>query len=198
MANEAWKRMSSGIYVDLNNLKKEDIRLEDIEVSLNNTVRFNGHAGDRKPLTVAQHSLLCMWIARSLYPDDPELYKYVLAHDFAEAYIGDVATPVKKALGKSFYDWADPIEELVDIVIVGYHPRGECYEKVKLCDRLSLDIERRAMWKDQRGTDKWPQVPIDFGLVRERVKMFDKVSKIKYVSFKKELEKLDAWIANRS
>lgn len=196
MQTEAWKRMSSGRYVDLNNLSVDDIDLYDIEVSLNNTRRFNGHAGDRDPLTVAQHSLLCVWIAQALYPDDPKLWKSVFAHDFAEAYIGDVATPVKKALGVAFYSWAVPIEATVNLATLGYLPIGVEQDMIKLCDRLSLDIERRAMWNDQKGKDKWPDVPLDFGLVRERVQMFEKIKKIRYVDFKKELEKLDDWISN--
>lgn len=180
----SWKRLSSGKYVDLNNLKEEDVDLFDIEESLNNIIRFNGHGGQRSALTVAQHSLLCVALAQQLYPSDKELHRAVFAHDFAEAYTGDIPTPVKKALGVHYYDWVRPIEDVVNKATLGYVPIGEEVDKIKLCDKLSLDIERRSMWSDQRGKDKWPEVP-DFGLVQEKVEFFKNASSYSRVSFDK-------------
>lgn len=177
----AWKRMATGHYINLNNLRPEDIRIKDIEVSLNETVRFNGHHKDRKPLTVAQHSLLCLNIAKILFPGDDGILRPVFSHDFAEAYIGDVATPVKQALGKGWYDWADPIEHIVDMSFnVQRWPEREAM--VKICDLTALDIERRAMWNSQLGKEKWPVGHIDIGQMQDKLSLFEEVQSQGYIN----------------
>lgn len=151
-----WKRMSSGKYVDLNNLTEEMIDLGDINMSLNHIYRFTGHHKNRAPLTVAQHSKLCLMLAKTMHPDDNDLHKAVLVHDFAEAYIGDVATPVKRAMGDRWYDFAKPLEAVVEKAVLGYNIDQDMHDAVKIFDLMALDIERRSMWDDQRGMDKWP------------------------------------------
>ena len=47
------QRMASGRYIDLGNIREEDIDLEDITISLNNITRFNGHHNHNKPLTLS-------------------------------------------------------------------------------------------------------------------------------------------------
>lgn len=183
----AWKRMSTGRYIDLKDFKEEDVDLHDIEVSLNNTLRFNGHAKDRQPLTVAQHSLLCLELARFMFEDEDQLYRKVFIHDFAEAYIGDVSTPVKKVLGRAFYDWADPIEHKVNNVFLSFPITDEDEKQVKLCDMMALDIERRSMWRSQYGKDMWPDCPVDYGTVEKKQELFDRIQRLNYIHFKEVL-----------
>lgn len=167
--------MSSGNYVDLNNLTEKMIDLGDINTSLNHIYRFTGHYKDRKPLTVAQHSKLCLSLARIDSPEDKELHKAVLVHDFAEAYIGDVSTPVKQAMGDRWYSFAKPVENLVEKAVVGYNFNQEMHDDVKIFDLMALDIERRAMWKDQRGANKWPI--ITSGRLATKIKVFEAIAK---------------------
>ena len=68
---------------------------------------------------MAQHSWLCLRLAQEFFENEDGLYTKVFIHDFAEAYIGDVASPVKKALGQAWYDFADPIEEAVNRAFLG-------------------------------------------------------------------------------
>lgn len=150
-----WKRMSSGKYIDINNLKSEDLDVGDICTSLNNIIRFTGHYKDVPPLTVAEHSILCYILAYEA-GESEEIQLACLVHDFAEAYIGDVATPVKKAMGKFWYDFADPIEELVEEKFFGRKFDPEVKSIVKMYDLAALDIERRTIWYSQMGKDKWP------------------------------------------
>lgn len=83
----------SGRMVDLLDVKPEDINLDDIAHALAHTNRFIGHA--RRPYSVAEHSIN---VARLL----PEPIKiYGLMHDAHEAYIGDISTPMKRALDDS-------------------------------------------------------------------------------------------------
>jgi hypothetical protein len=63
------------------------VRLEDIAIHLSNINRFGG-AG-RRFYSVLEHSLL----VAELVP--PPLRRMALLHDAAEAYLGDVVTPLK-------------------------------------------------------------------------------------------------------
>jgi uncharacterized protein len=80
----------SGIAFDLLNPMPEMILLEDIVHSLALINRFNGAA--IFPYSVAQHLL---YVA-SLLP--AELKLHGLLHDAAEAYIGDMVSPLKKIM----------------------------------------------------------------------------------------------------
>lgn len=70
----------------------EDIAISDIAYSLANTFRWGSHA--RPQITVAQHSVL---VADALMRNGaPQMVQLQgLFHDAAEAYLGDVPTPIK-------------------------------------------------------------------------------------------------------
>lgn len=159
----SWKRMSSGKYIDLDNFTIDDVDIEDINRSLNLTYRFSGHFADEPPLTVAQHTLLCLHLAEDLFPGDREVAVGCVIHDFPEAYYGDITTPVKKKLGDAFGEFVGPIDRAVEKTF--WHianqngPSEEVRLQVKVCDLLALDIERRMLWSNPRGKDKWPDVP---------------------------------------
>lgn len=68
--------------------KVEDVDIEDIATSLSNQCRFFGHV--RKYYSVAQHSVLVS--ANCEWP------KEGLMHDAPEAYLGDVARPLRMLL----------------------------------------------------------------------------------------------------
>lgn len=169
------KRMSSGRYIDFNNFTEEDIDIKDVEASLNWIVRFTGHHKDETPLTVAQHSLLCLNMARMFEPDEYSLHLAVFTHDFAEAYIGDVSSPVKRMLGDAWTKFAQPIEDLVEGVFYGDVVDTEMHERVKMYDLAALDIERRVMWSSQYGRDKWPACPLNVGTIEDKTALFDAV-----------------------
>lgn len=175
MSQPCWKRMSSGRYVDLMALTSETMEIWDIETSLNYIQRFTGHFKDREPLSVAQHSLLCLTMAELFEPDDYELHLAVFTHDFAEAYIGDVASPVKKAMGDRWYSFAAPIEEAAEMAFYGSLMDPEMHDRVKSYDLAALDIERRVMWSSQYGKDKWPACPMNVGTIEDKTSLFDSV-----------------------
>ena len=80
----------SGKLVDLERFATSDVRLIDIAHSLSMLNRFTGHT--TSPYSVAQHSVH----VSTLVPKGMELWG--LLHDASEAYLGDVATPLKAML----------------------------------------------------------------------------------------------------
>jgi hypothetical protein len=184
MKPKCWKRMSSGKYVDVNNLTEDQLDIKDIEVSLNHIIRFNGHYSDVEPLTVAQHSFLCLTLAEMIELDDVQLHKAVFTHDFAECYFGDISSPAKKAMGDSWRDFASPIEELVERKFTGV-VGAELADRVKVYDLLALDIERRVMWSSQYGKDKWPMAPFSIGSLEDKKMLFNMAKEEEYVEIEK-------------
>lgn len=153
-------RLSSGKYVDLEDLTPEDISLKDISASLNYLYRFNGHHKDREPLTVAQHTLLCMHIAEMLFPDDLDILFNCLLHDMPEAIYGDIPTPVKRMLGADAKAYLSHVDDVVYEALWKdkYTLNDEVEQNTKTCDLLALDIERRVLWTSTAGKENWPIV----------------------------------------
>lgn len=84
-----WILTYSGKHLDLADPKPEEIDLEDIIVGLSREGRFSNQSRER--YTVAQHS--CMVADFAL---DHQLE--ALLHDAAEAYIRDLASPLKRMI----------------------------------------------------------------------------------------------------
>lgn len=79
-----------GHWIDYDDPSSFPISLIDISNALSNICRWGGHT--LYPYSVAQHSwLLSYAVPRSLS-------KAALLHDAAEAYIGDIVTPLKKRI----------------------------------------------------------------------------------------------------
>lgn len=76
-----------------------NISIDDIAHALSLQNRFIGHV--RHPYSVAQHCLNCVTAAKEYYyayGRDYNFLLHLLLHDAAEAYIGDIISPVKKML----------------------------------------------------------------------------------------------------
>lgn len=77
-------------------LMSADVCITDIVHALSLICRFGGHTSEH--YSVAQHSLLVARILAALGAS-PEVQLAGLMHDAHEAYIGDIPTPIKIALG---------------------------------------------------------------------------------------------------
>ncbi len=100
-----WIQTHTGRAFDLLDPQPEQIDVLDIAHALSQICRFTGHV--RSFYSVAQHSCLVAEIAHDLWrgehesprPVMPELVALAaLLHDAAEAYAGDVSTPLKRAI----------------------------------------------------------------------------------------------------
>ena len=92
MKDNAWIQTFTGIQFYFLNVQPEQICIEDIAHALSNICRFTGHCNEF--YSVAEHSVLV-----SEYVN----HNYTVAgllHDAAEAYIGDMARPLKKIMSQ--------------------------------------------------------------------------------------------------
>lgn len=187
------KRVSSGKYIDLATMTSDDINIEDIDRALNYIYRFTGHSKDEEPLTVAQHTKLCMNISDIIFPNDVTVKFDCLLHDMPEAYYGDLATPLKRLFGEEYRKYSEVIDRLVYNKLWKLDDpfTEEIEQKRKVCDLISLDIERRVMWRDQRGKIFWPQEQIKVFTLNDKYDMFYEVKRDRYVSLKEIYEKFE-------
>lgn len=88
--NRTTMQTYTGALVDLQSFSQADVRLPDIAHALSLINRYTGHT--LYPYTVAQHSVIVSKLC------SPENALWGLMHDASEAYLGDVASPLKHML----------------------------------------------------------------------------------------------------
>ena len=92
-----YKETASGIMMDFNNPQSGTVNIEDMAWSLSGLNRYTGAGKFVKGYSVAQHSVLISWWLRDNgYNWDIQLEG--LLHDAHEAYMGDIVTPLKRAI----------------------------------------------------------------------------------------------------
>ena len=82
---------ASGVRLDLDDPRPDDITLSDVAAALSKTCRFGAQA--RSFYSVAQHAVLVADLVEDA--GHPELALAALHHDSHEAYACDLATPLK-------------------------------------------------------------------------------------------------------
>lgn len=90
MSRRHWIQTHSGVAFDLLDPQPDMVRLRDIAHALSHLCRYTGHS--RYFYSVAEHSVECARRA------PPALVAEALMHDATEAYVGDVASPLKALL----------------------------------------------------------------------------------------------------
>jgi 5'-deoxynucleotidase YfbR-like HD superfamily hydrolase len=146
----------SGHYFDLMDPEHSEIRVTDIAHALSHICRFTGHT--REAYSVAQHSIYVSHLVL------PELALQALLHDAAEAYIGDVSSPLKALLPE--YKLIEKRIEAAIFTRFGLPPQID--RLVKEADMVMLATERRdlmpqnrARWTcDEYQTTALPIVPL--------------------------------------
>jgi len=89
-------RTVSGRLFDPRNPEDFEYTIEDIAHSLSHQCRYIGHCSWF--YSVADHSIMACQIIRDRYPDRPDLALEALLHDASEAFLTDVASPIKALL----------------------------------------------------------------------------------------------------
>lgn len=129
---------ASGQYVNILEPHEDTIDIYDIAHALANIARYNGHTA--VPYTVAEHSLRCSALLKA-WGYTPAAQLAALLHDATEAYIGDVATPLKQLLPE-FKVIEKRFEEVIEQkfnVIIGKRP------EVHYADIQLLASERKYL-----------------------------------------------------
>lgn len=150
----------SGKLIDLKNMVSSDVDIQDIVYGLSAIRRFNGRG-----LTVLQHTLSMFDYTRTRYKgaERNKVLSYVLIHDLAEAYIGDIIQPVKAAVPQ-----IATLETSVHCAILNklYRcdedrlmvppytlPGSNIFAAVKHVDRIALAAEYKLLFGDYTKTD---------------------------------------------
>lgn len=142
---------ATGIEFHLLDPTIDEICIEDVAHSLGNICRFAGHT--RKFYSVAQHSL----IVSEIVSGDHALWG--LLHDAAEAYMGDITRPLKRALDALAGGLLTEVEDnLMAAVIKRFNlsipvPR----EAIKVADNIALATEKRDLMPVSSAT--WADLP---------------------------------------
>jgi len=123
----------TGKLIDLSQFSHEDVRLPDISHALSLLNRFTGHS--KVPYSVAQHSVMVSRICL------PEHAMWGLLHDASEAYLGDIATPLKTMLP----DYAVLEEKFQRAIAKAFHLSWPIPEEVKRADKRALMAEKRDL-----------------------------------------------------
>lgn len=114
----------------------EDVCIEDIAHALAMKCRYTGHC--RYFYSVAQHSVL----ASEIVP--PADAFWALMHDATEAYLPDVARPVKKAIA----GFCEIEDRLMEVIAERFGLPMPMPESVRHADLVLLATERRDLMAD--------------------------------------------------
>lgn len=123
----------TGKLIDLSDFKEEDVRLPDISHALSIINRFTGHA--KCPYSVAQHSVM----VSELVPQEDALWG--LLHDASEAYLGDVARPLKAMLP----EYVALEKRIQQVIARAFHLKWPMPDSVKVADNRALMAEKREL-----------------------------------------------------
>lgn len=134
---------AAGRYFDLLQPHTNQIGIDEIAHALANICRFTGHT--RVHYSVAQHSVLVSY----LVPD--QFAMHGLLHDAAEAFVGDVSSPLKRQL-RDYKSIESRVEHAVlsRFGLWGPDARAE----VKHADLVALVTEQRDLMPP-RGDGDW-------------------------------------------
>jgi hypothetical protein len=118
--------------------KVDTINLVDIAHATSMNCRFNGHLLEF--YSVAQH---CVLAAHILYKEthDPELALWGLLHDASEAYIADLASPIKRQMP----EYKKVENGLTEAVMIAFGLETDEPPKVKEVDTRLLVTEARDL-----------------------------------------------------
>lgn len=148
-----WIQTRTGQAFDLLHPDPELIEVRDIAHALSHLCRFTGHSTGF--YSVAQHSLLVCDITRDLWQSEhvgicpAPVRLAALLHDAPEAYIGDVSSPLKRALrGEGELSAYDVIERRIWGAVCerfGLETSPAIEALVSRADGIALATERDAL-----------------------------------------------------
>ena len=141
-----WIQTNSGVAFWPLDPRPEEIRIEDIAHALAHQCRFSGHT--REFYSVAEHSVRVSLMC------DPRDALWGLLHDASEAYLQDVARPIKQLPAMAEYRNAE--ERLQKVIGLKFGLHRQQPDSVSIADKIMLGIEARDLMAPQQpGWEKW-------------------------------------------
>ena len=140
----------SGIKFEFTNPKPEQFDIKDIAHALAMNCRYTGHSNVF--YSVAEHS----WqMARMLSNLPKEVQLGALLHDASEAYITDIASPIKQHLP----DYQMMEDNILSALFDKYGLEYPMHPAIKVADRAMLSIEAHYLLPSQ-GNDwgMWKEI----------------------------------------
>lgn len=134
----AGQRTASGITFYPLDPRPEEILIEDIAHHLARICRWGGAV--RSFYSVAEHSVLLSWHFEER--GEPDMAKWALLHDAAEAYLGDVVRPLKPY----FTEFGRFEAHLEKMIWQRFGLEGELPAAVKAADTAILGDERDRLF----------------------------------------------------
>jgi hypothetical protein len=129
----------------------------EIANSLARINRFTGHIYAN--WSVAQHSLLVLNLAMRHHPDlTPRQARALLLHDAHEAYTGDVASPIKLALGEAWTTFEHAHAQHVHQALGLTSTMVDSADTIGQYDRMALRVERFRLLGRQGKRRAWPVI----------------------------------------
>lgn len=132
----------------------QDVVIEDIAHALAYQCRFTGHT--RGFYSVAQHSVLIALVLPK------ELALEGLFHDASEAYLLDLARPIKYHPALAQYRTLE--ERNMQVIRHAFALRGSEPDEVKAADKRMLPTERRDLMRPCPAGHKWQPTPEPYDL----------------------------------
>ncbi len=136
-------RVWSGNYFDYHNMKNSPVKIEDIAHALSMQCRFNGHVDQF--YSVAQHSVL---VSHHVQPENAFCG---LMHDATEAYIGDMASPLKSLIPQ----FCEVEKQVWEVLAKYYNLPVKLPEDVKNIDRKACLKEAMDLMGVQENDWSW-------------------------------------------
>jgi len=155
-APRTFQRMLSGRRLHLLDPSPLDLEITDLLTGISRVHRWCGQTIGETGFNVAQHCCLVEQVLLDLVePAAPvPMRLWALAHDLPEAVYGDVVTPVKAVLGKTYRELEDRLEHALCLAL-GF-PKGVqagWRKSVKRADRIAAVTEavRLAGWTEKEA-----------------------------------------------
>ena len=128
---EGWIQTYKGKRINPLNPDPSQICIEDIAIALSNTCRFTGHT--KGFYSVAEHSY---WASKYVAPQNA---LQALMHDSAEAYLNDIAKPIKQSVSV----WTG--KEMIPFKRAEDHLLGMIFEKFGISKEMAPEVKEIDM-----------------------------------------------------
>lgn len=145
---------ASGLGVWFDAPERTPFVLDDVLVPLGRLCRYTGAI----QWTVLQHTVLCILLGRRR-GYSPRVLAHVAAHDFAEAYLGDVSTHLKRRLPA--YQRIERAWEAHVEGALGLDDGGDARAQVKAVDVFARRVEMHALGHGLRHLVEHPGPELD-------------------------------------